>query len=131
MTDLILPLAPDWLIRAAVAGVWLYEGLWCKLFARGPGQLQVVQAVPRFGARFGKPFLYALGLFEVGLGVWFLTGWQVGLCALAQTLTLVTLNTCGILFARAQIHDPAGMVVKNVAFLLLAWVGAALSSATG
>jgi hypothetical protein len=28
----------------------------------------------------------------------------------------------GLLWARRLIHDPAGMVVKNIAFLVLVWV---------
>ena len=27
---------PTWLVRGAVAGVWLYEGLWCKLLDGDP-----------------------------------------------------------------------------------------------
>jgi hypothetical protein len=45
----------------------------------------------------------------------------------AQTALLVALNTNGLVWARHIIHDPGGMVVKNVSFLLLAWVGAAMS----
>ena len=42
---------PYWLIRIAVAGVWLYEGLWCKLLRGEPREFEVVKAVPRFGER--------------------------------------------------------------------------------
>jgi hypothetical protein len=45
---------------------------------------------------------------------------------LAQTFLLVTLNANGLLWARDVIHDPRGMVVKNFAFLVLAWVSASL-----
>ncbi|HLK11070.1 MAG TPA: DoxX-like family protein [Candidatus Binatia bacterium] len=119
-------LPPPWLIRAAVGAVWLYEGLWCKLLGGAPDQLRVVEAVPRLGPRVGAPFLVALGAFETALGVWALTGRAPAACALAQTLLLVTLNANGILWARRLIHDPAGMLVKNFAFLVLAWVAASL-----
>jgi len=39
---------------------------------------------------------------------------------------LVMLNGSGILWARHIIHDPPGMLVKNFAFLVLAWVSASL-----
>jgi hypothetical protein len=39
---------------------------------------------------------------------------------------LVALNANGIAWSRHLIHDPAGMVVKNFAFLVLAWVAAGL-----
>jgi len=117
-------LPPLWLIHAAVAAVWLYEGLWCKLLNGEPRQMQVVEAVPRFGPLIGAVFLRSLGLFEVGLAVWVLSGVAPLLCAAVQTGLLIGLNTCGLLWARHLIHDPGGMVVKNFAFLVLAWVSA-------
>ena len=117
-------LPPRWLVLAAVAAVWLYEGLWCKLLRGDPRQFEIVAAVPRFGARFGVPFLLGLGVVEVLVALWVLLGVAPILCALAQTVLLVALNTNGLLWSRHLIHDPAGMVVKNVALLVLAWVGA-------
>ena len=37
----------------------------------------------------------------------------------------VNMNANGLIFARHLIHDPAGMVVKNAAFVVLMWVAAA------
>ena len=121
------PLPPVWLLRIAVAAVWLYEGLWCKLLGGEPHQLTVVESVPRFGPRIGAAFLKALGVVETALALWALSGIAPLPCAVAQTLLLVTLNTNGMIFARHIIHDPPGMLVKNFAFLLLAWVAASLS----
>ena len=87
-------------IRASVAAVWLYEGLWCKLLGRVPQQVEVVTAVPRLGPRFGRTFLKVLGVVEVALGVWVMTGVAPGACAIAQTALLVALNANGLLWAR-------------------------------
>lgn len=114
------------LIRASIAAVWLYEGLWCKLLGRAPSQVQVVTSVPRFGPRFGRPFLKALGIVEVALAVWVMGGLAPGLCAIVQAALLFSLNTNGLLWARRMIHDPAGMVIKNAAFLVLVWVCGAI-----
>jgi hypothetical protein len=119
-------LVPLWLIHVAVAAVWLYEGLWCKLLNGEPHQVQVVEAVPRFGQSVGRVFLKSLGVVETGLAIWVLSGKSPLVCASVQTALLVTLNTCGLLWARHIIHDPAGMVVKNIAFLVLVWVSASL-----
>jgi uncharacterized membrane protein YphA (DoxX/SURF4 family) len=119
-------LTPAWLIRIAVGAVWLYEGLWCKLLGREPHQLEVVGAVPYVGPRAGAPFLKLLGVFEVGLALWALSGVAPIPCAALQTLLLVTLNVNGLIWARRIIHDPGGMVVKNFAFLVLVWVSASL-----
>ena len=117
-------LPPWWLIHIAVAAVWLYEGLVCKLLAGEPHQAEVVAAVPRYGTRVGPTFLKALGLVEVAIAIWVLSRIAPVLCAMAQTVLLITLNTCGLLWARHLIHDPPGMLVKNFAFLVLAWVSA-------
>jgi len=119
-------LPPLWLIRVAVAGVWLYEGLWCKLLGREKRQLEIVQAVPYWGPRIGAPFLKMLGAVELGLSLWVLSGAQAIACAAVQTLLLVTLNVNGLIWSRSLIHDPGGMVVKNFAFLVLVWVLASL-----
>ena len=116
-------------IRASIAAVWLYEGLWCKLLGRAPSQVQVVTAVPRLGPRFGPAFLKALGLVEVVMAVWVTTGIAPGTCAITQVALLVALNANGLLWARHIIHDPAGMVIKNIAFLVLVWVCGALPGA--
>ena len=113
-------------IRASVAAVWLYEGLWCKLLDRVPSQVQVVTAVPRLGPRFGLPFLKGLGLAEAALAMWVMAGIAPGTCAIVQTSLLVVLNANGLLWARHIIHDPGGMIVKNIAFLVLVWVCGAI-----
>lgn len=128
VSSLVTSLPPEPLIRVAVAAVWLYEGLWCKLLGREPRQLQVVGAVKGLGFSLGRSFLLLLGSVEVALALWVLSGLAPVACALVQTALLVSLNCGGLLWARHIIHDPGGMVVKNFSFLLLAWVGAALQT---
>ncbi len=123
---MIVLLPPIWLIRVAVSAVWLYEGLWCKLLGGEPHQLRVVEAVPRFDPGRSAPFLKSLGAVETGLALWAITGIAAVPCAVVQTSLLVALNAGGLLWARRIIHDPAGMVVKNLAFLVLVWVSAGL-----
>jgi DoxX-like protein len=115
------------IIRASVAAVWLYEGLWCKLLGYVPSQVQVATAVPRLGPRFGLPFLKVLGLVEAALAAWVMSGIAPGTCTIVQTALLVTLNANGLVWARHIIHDPGGMVVKNIAFLVLVWICGAIS----
>ncbi len=122
--DALLP--PRWLLRAAVAAVWLYEGLWCKLLRGQPHEFEVVGAVPYFGPRMGVQFLMTLGLVEVAVAAWSMSAVSARFCALVQTALLVGLNASGLLWARHIIPDPAGMVVKNFAFLVLAWTAAGL-----
>ena len=123
-------LPPPWLLHLAVAAVWLYEGLWCKLLSGEPHQVQVVEAVPRYGPRSGAVFLKLLGMTEVGIAVWAWSDFAPLVCALVQTVLLIALNAAGVFWARHIIHDPAGMIVKNFAFLVLGWVAASFPAWT-
>lgn len=122
MHSIAIVFPPLVVLRASVAAVWLYEGLWCKILGRVQAQVEVVAAVPRLGPRLAVPFLKALGVFEVGLAVWVMAGIAPGVCAIVQVAVLVALNANGLVWARRIIHEPAGMVVKNLAFLALIWV---------
>jgi DoxX-like protein len=117
---------PSGLIRLAIASVWLYEGLWCKVLGREPNQLRIVESVPSLGPRVGTIFLKSLGVAETALALWALSGIQPVPCAAIQTVLLVLLNASGLIWARKLIHDPGGMVVKNFAFLVLVWVSTSL-----
>jgi DoxX-like protein len=127
--DVSLAFPPLLVLRCAVAAVWLYEGLWCKVLGHAPLQRQVVESVPKLGPLIGSTFLRILGAVEAALAVWVMSGIAPGFCAIAQTVLLIALNTNGLLWARQIIHDPAGMVVKNIAFLMLAWVCGAIPGA--
>lgn len=122
MADLHIGLPALWMLRMAVAAVWIYEGLWSKLLGGADRQVKIVEAVPVFGPRFGAWFLKGPGALEFARGIWVLSGFLPSTCAVAQVVILVALNINGLLWARRMIHDPAGMVVKNACFLLLAWV---------
>jgi len=121
---------PLWLLQAAVAAVWLYEGFWCKVLARNRHEFEVVEQVPFLAASTAHMLLRVLGIVETALGVWVLAGWQPIGAAIAQTALLVGLNSAGIYFSRQRIPDPAGMLVKNAAFLVLAWVTAGVAVGT-
>lgn len=126
MHDIAITFPSLVLMRGSIAAVWLYEGLWCKVLGRMKSQVDVVTAVPHFGPQFGAPFLKALGVVEVGLALWVISGAAPGVCAIIQTGLLILLNVNGLLWARHVIHDPAGMIVKNAAFLFLVWVCGAI-----
>ena len=125
MTDIAIASPPLLLIRISIAAVWLYEGLWCKLLGRLPSQAEIVASVPRLGPQFGAAFLKVLGFVEIGLAIWVLSGVTPAACAIAQVALLAALNVNGLMWARRTIHDPAGMVLKNAAFLLLVWIAGA------
>ena len=117
----------DWtpsnkLIRVAIALVWFYQGLWCKVLGGVPHHEAVIAAVPFIGSAGGHITLIALGLLECGIGLWVLSGRWRREAAIVQTVMLIAMNAGGLIWAARLIPDPAGMILQNFAFLLLIWV---------
>lgn len=113
---------PAWLPQGVVAAVWLWEGFWCKVLGRNRHEFEVVEQVPGVSRALLHDLLRLLGVVETLLGLWVLSGWWPITAALVQTGLLVGLNSAGIYFSGQRIPDPVGMVLKNAALLLLAWV---------
>jgi uncharacterized protein YqjF (DUF2071 family) len=121
----------DWLARHVgrlstfmVASVWLVHGLLNKLLHFSPRHLQIVQSVPGLAGSRGELVLTAVGLCEVGIALWVLTGWAAGACAAVQTIFLLSMNAVELSVARPLLLWPAGLIPINLAFLGVAWVAA-------
>jgi DoxX-like family len=106
---------------AAVAGVWLYHGFWCKLAGRCPDQLRIVEGLPGIPGRFAKPALLGLGFVEVALSAWVISGRRPRQAAVAETALLAVMNGGGLVWGRRHIPAPAALVAENLAFLGLLW----------
>ena len=108
--------------RLAIASIWIYQGLWCKVLGRMPRHGAVVQAVPLFSPASARVFLLSLGLFETALGIWVLSGQVSTVAACTQIGLLLVMNTGGLLWASRIIPDPPGMVFQNAALAVLIWM---------
>ncbi len=108
--------------RWAIALVWFYQGLWCKVLGRMPRHAQVVEAAPVFTTRGAHLFLLALGWFETLLGIWVVSGISPEVVAMIEIALLVAMNTGGVLWASKIIPDPVGMLFQNFAFAVLIWI---------
>lgn len=119
------PLLP--LARLAIALVWLYNGLWCKLLLGCPDHVEIVAgAVADLGlpATLRLPatqVLWALGAAETALAVWVLTGRGARAAAWVQTLLLVGMNAAGLFFRPGAIPRPGALLVHNFVLLVLVW----------
>jgi hypothetical protein len=111
-------------IRASIALVWLYQGLWLKVLAREPRHQAIVNSVPFLRPPQARAALFAIGLFECALALWVLSGQAAPQAALVQTVLLLSMNMCGLIWASRLIPDPAAMLLQNLTFLLLVWVSA-------
>jgi len=112
------------LATAIVASVWLVHGLFNKLLHFSPRHLLIVQSVPGLAGGRGEAVLTAIGVFEVGIALWVLSGSAAGVCAAVQTVVLLTMNVVELSTARSLLLWPAGLIPINVLFLSLAWVAA-------
>jgi hypothetical protein len=112
------------LIRASIALVWFYQGLWLKVLARESRHREIVSSVPFLSPKQARAALFGLGLFECAVGLWVLSGQFAPLAAFAQTALLLAMNVCGLIWASRLIPDPAGMLFNNLAFLMLVWIAA-------
>lgn len=120
-----LPTKPEpKLIRASIALVWLYEGLWCKVLGGVHRQAEVIAATPFLGPASARAALITLGLAECGIAAWVLSGRRMRQAALVQTVLLVAMNAGGTIWASRVIPDVGGMIVQNLAFLVLIWIAA-------
>jgi DoxX-like family/Uncharacterized conserved protein (COG2071) len=107
-----------------VAAVWLLHGLYNKILGGSPRHLAIVQAVPGLAGITGERILMCVGIGEVAIAVWVLSGWRPRLCAATQTAALVSMNVLELTFARDLLLWPAGLLPLNLAFLALAWAAA-------
>ncbi|MGW2250737.1 DoxX-like family protein [Kitasatospora sp. NPDC001660] len=109
------------LSAGAVALMWGYEGLWCKVWPGRADQRAIVEGVPLLPAGAVTPLLLAIGLAELALGAWVLSGYRPRVAAVVQTVLVVGFNTGGLLFGADRIPEPGRLVVQDLAFLALIW----------
>lgn len=106
-------------LGAGIAAVWIFHGLYSKLLKGIPRHERIVARV--LGERWAPVVIKLVGVAEVLLGVWFLTGWWRAGAALVQTLALVTMNALEIRHARDLLISPWGMVALNALLVAAGW----------
>ena len=105
--------------QIVIGCVWIFHGLYSKILNGIPRHRLIVGKI--LGAANAAIATKTIGLLEVLLGFWALTGWQPVGCALVQTMALVAMNTLEIFLARELLISAIGMVILNAGFLLLVW----------
>jgi len=110
--------------RFFVAGVWLTHGLYNKLLGGSPRHLAIVRSVPGFSGAVGVRILVAVGVLEVVVAIWVISRRAPRLCAVTQTVVLLSMNVLELTYARPLLLWPAGLVPVNVLFLAAAWYAA-------
>lgn len=74
-----------------VAAVWIVNGLFCKVLNLVPRHEQIVSAI--LGNGFSQLFTILIGLSEMVMAVWIITGFKSKFNAIAQILIVLVMNT--------------------------------------
>jgi hypothetical protein len=106
-----------------IGGVWLYQGMWNKLFGARPEHADIVAAVPLVG-RHARMVTAALGCAETALAAWVISRRAPRPAALVQTLLIASMNAGGWNFARTRLRHPRWLLVRNAALIAVIWVAA-------
>lgn len=78
------------LTRLFIALVWLANGLLCKVLNLVPRHQQIVGQI--LGDAYSRELTIAIGLFEIAMFVWVLSGIWPRWCAMVQIVIVVTMN---------------------------------------
>ena len=118
----VVPAGAVTAVRVAVAAVWAYEGLWCKVLGGAPGQRAIIASLPGLPGGLVTTVLVGFGLLELLLALWVLSGVRARLAAYAQLVVLVAANGGGLLVAGDRIADPGLLLTQNAVLLAAAWL---------
>jgi DoxX-like family len=109
-----------WILAQILIGsVWIFHGLYSKLLRGIPRHRAIVARV--LGERHADRATNVIGIAEICLGIWALTGWQRVACAGVQTLALVSMNALEVMLAADLLISALGMLALNAGFLALIW----------
>ena len=78
------------IIKYSIAFVWIANGLFCKVLNLVPRHEQIVARI--LGTEFSKQLTILIGISEIGMAIWFLSGIKSRLNAIAQIAIVATMN---------------------------------------
>lgn len=73
-----------------IALVWLINGLICKVFNLVPRHQEIVGRI--LSEEYSRPLTFAIGIAEIGVAIWVLSGFKSRLNAIFQILVVITMN---------------------------------------
>lgn len=76
--------------RYLLALVWIMNGLFCKILGLVPRHEEIVGAI--LGTAHAHVLTSSIGVAELAMAVWILSGWRYRLCAIAQIVLIATMN---------------------------------------
>ncbi len=74
-----------------ISFVWLVNGLLCKVLNLVPRHEQIVAAI--LGEEYSRPLTLLIGITEIIMAIWVLSGFKSKIHASIQILVVATMNT--------------------------------------
>jgi uncharacterized membrane protein YphA (DoxX/SURF4 family) len=66
----------------------------------------------------------AIGVMEVGMAAWVVSGRRPRTCAAAQTVLMAAFNAGALAFAADHLTNPKRLLARNTGIAALAWLAA-------
>ncbi|MCW3103271.1 MAG: hypothetical protein JWO09_1711 [Bacteroidetes bacterium] len=79
------------IISCCIAAIWLANGLFCKVLNLVPRHEQIVAAIT--GSDHSRLLTILIGLSEIVMAAWILSGFKPRLNAIAQIIVIAAMNT--------------------------------------
>ncbi|HEY4107433.1 DoxX-like family protein [Puia sp.] len=79
------------LLTWLIAGIWIINGLYCKLLNRVPRHRLIVARIA--GASFAGSLTKLIGVAELLMAVWILSGIETRLAAITQVMVIAAMNS--------------------------------------
>lgn len=85
------------ILTILIATVWLVSRLFCKVLNFVPRHEQIVSRI--LGAKFAGPLTVLIGLLEIIMAVWVVTGFKSRLNAIIQMVIIAAMNILEFILA--------------------------------
>jgi len=77
-------------IKWLIAAVWLINGLICKVLNLVPRHQLIVARI--LGETYARPLTILIGLSEIAMAIWIISGYKSRLNAISQIIVVFTMN---------------------------------------
>ncbi|HMK06255.1 MAG TPA: DoxX-like family protein [Flavobacterium sp.] len=85
------------IVTYCIAAVWIVNGLFCKVLNLVPRHEQIVARI--LGDNYSRPLTILIGISEIIMAVWILSGYKSKLNAIAQIIIIASMNTLEFILA--------------------------------
>lgn len=107
------------LLNYLIAAVWVVNGVFCKIFDLVPRHQQIVARI--LGEACSWPLTVAIGMAEVGMAVWILSGIRSRTNAIAQIVVVGSMNVLEFFLVPDLLLWGKGNVVFALLFCLIVY----------